>query len=179
MPGFNLFSGLNTKKFMDANSPVNDAELYRKALEKAVYGGVGQAYGQGLQGLQGYLSTAGPLADSGTRAALGARLASNLYGQAAGQVGQGYASYLGESLRARREQQYRLALMKAQAKANKKNFLASAAGGVAGFLSGGPLGAAVGYKFGGGGGGGGYFGNDFGGGRDFFSNDYGGRTGNA
>jgi len=120
--------GFKLKSFMDANSPLNDAELYRKALEKAAYGAVGPAFSQGLQGLEGYLSRAGPLADSGARAALSARLASNLYGGAARQVAGGYADYLGQSLRARKEQQYRLALMKAQKKMQGSNFL----GGIVG-----------------------------------------------
>ena len=122
---------------------LGEADLYRKALEKAAYGAVGPAFSQGLQGISGYLSHAGPLADSGARAALSARLASGLYGGAARQVAGGYSDYLSQALRDRRQFQYQLALQKAQKKAQQTG-LGGVLGGIAGTVLGGPFGGAAG-----------------------------------
>ena len=142
---------------------MGDADLYRQALEKSAYGALVPAFSRGIQGIQGQLSRMGPLADSGANAALTARLASNLYGGAASQVGQGYSAYLANLLQQRRQYNYQLALMKKQAKLGKKkplDYLAGAAGGAGGFLLGGPAGAAAGYGIGSNLGGGGTFGSD-------------------
>src|SRR5205809_2129116 len=101
-----LVRGFTPKYAAAEAQPFNDANAYGTALAKSEYGNAGRAYAQGLGGLQGYLSTQGPLGDSGARAALGARLASNIYGGAQSRIGQGYASYLAQALAARRAYNY-------------------------------------------------------------------------
>lgn len=130
---------------------LGEADLYRQALQKAAYGEAGRSLSSGLQGISGFLSTRGPLADSGAGAALSSRLAGNLYGGAANRVAGGYADYLRQSLTARRQYQYQLALLKAQQKAQQTG-LGGIAGGIAGGFLGGPGGAYLGSKLFGGGG---------------------------
>jgi hypothetical protein len=142
-----LQTGIKRQQQVEQDQLLGDAELYRKALEKAAYGAVGPAFSQGLQGISGYLSHAGPLADSGARAALSARLASGLYGRAASQVGQGYASYLGNLMQQQRNYKYQLALLKAQQKAQKTG-IGGILGGVGGTILGGPLGGYAGNYLG-------------------------------
>lgn len=136
-------AGLNNPRIQAAaQQPFTDAEAYRQALSKAAYGDIAPAFNQGVEGINAQLAGAGPLADSSARAALTSRLASGLYRNAANRVGQGYASYLGNALSARRNYNYQLALMKAQ----QPSFLQSVTGAVGG---------ALGGIFGRGGGGGG------------------------
>lgn len=117
---------------------LNEADMYRQALAKASYGEAGRAYGQGLGGLQGWLSTQGPLGDSGARAALGSRLATNVYGGAANRVAGGYADYLGQAMNARRQFKYQMALIKAQ---RQQTGLGGFFGGAVGAFAGPALGA--------------------------------------
>src|SRR5438105_1147472 len=51
----------------DILAPTN---LYRKQLEETVYGGAGRALSSGLQGINAWAAGAGPLGDSGARAAM-------------------------------------------------------------------------------------------------------------
>lgn len=130
---------------------LNQADQYRAALQKAAYGDAGQQYGQGINQITNYLAGAGPLADSGAATALRAKLASQIYGAAQGRINQGYASYLGNALNARRQYNYQRSLMQYQRNLNKPSMwsqIAGIAGGVGGALLGGPAGAAVGYGIG-------------------------------
>src|SRR6267142_6810830 len=110
----NAVQGVYNQNQAQDQQVLNEADMYRQALAKASYGEAGRAYGQGLGGLQGFLSTQGPLGDSGARAALGSRLAGQVYGGAASRVAGGYASYLANAMNARRQFRYQLALLKAQ-----------------------------------------------------------------
>jgi len=122
--------------------PFTDADSYRKALERASYEQAGRGLSTGLQGISGFLSTRGPLSDSGAAPALAARLAQGLYGGAANRVAGGYAQYLAQALSARRQYQYQLALLKAQKKMQQTG-IGGVLGGVAGAI-GGPFLGAVG-----------------------------------
>ena len=110
---------------------LGEADLYRQALQKASFGEAGRGLSSGLQGISGFLSTRGPLADSGAGAALSSRLAGNLYGQASNRVAGGYADYLKQAMNARRQYQYQLALLKAQQKAQQTG-IGGVIGGIAG-----------------------------------------------
>lgn len=141
----------NAQQAAEQKALLGDADMYRAALERATYQDAGRQYGAGLGQISGYLARSGPLADSGAATALRARLASNIYGAAAGRIGQGYAGYLGQSLAARRNFNYQKALLQYQKKLGKKSALsqlAGAAGGIGGALLGGPMGAAAGYSAG-------------------------------
>lgn len=138
---------------------LNEADMYRSALERAAYGDAGRQYGQGLGQISSYLAGAGPLADSGAATALRARLASGIYGQAAGRIGQGYASYLGNLMNQRRNFRYQQALLRLQQKLQPHTGIGGVLGGLAGTALGslaGGYGAALGGRLGAGIGGGGY-----------------------
>jgi len=126
------------------DAPFADADAYRTALSKAAYGDIAPAFTEGVQGINSQLAGMGPLADSSARAALTSRLASGLYRNASNRVGQGYASYLGNALSARRNYNYQLAIQKA----SQPNFGQSLLGAVGGIGRG-----LLGASFGGGNGG--------------------------
>jgi hypothetical protein len=116
---------------------IGQADMYRAALERAAYGDASSQYGEGLGGITNYLARSGPLADSGARRALQARLYSQIYGQARSRIGTGYAEYLKQILAARQGYNYQSALAAQQAKAQKKgplDYLVGAVGGVTGGL---------------------------------------------
>ena len=98
------------------NADINQANIYRKALEKAAYGDYGRDYGAGLNDITSYLARSGPLADSGAATALRARLASQLYGQAQSRIQGGYADYLRQLQMMRLQNQYQRDLLKYQKK---------------------------------------------------------------
>lgn len=131
---------------------MKEADLYRAALERAAYGDAGRQYGAGLGQITNYLAGAGPLADSGAATALRARLASQIYGAAAGRIGGGYADYLARALQAQRQYRYQRSLMKyakdQQGGGGVGGALGGLVGGVGGFLLGGPPGAVAGYGVG-------------------------------
>jgi hypothetical protein len=159
----NVLKRLQTVQGVEDQKILTEADLYRQALAKGAYGEAGRGLSSGLQGISGYLSSRGPLADSGAGAALSSRLAGGLYGQASNQVAGGYAQYLAKAMNARRQYQYQLALLKAQQKAQQTGF-GGVVGGIAGAALGGPLGGYLGSKLwggiGGGGGGGRYQASD-------------------
>jgi hypothetical protein len=136
---------------LDQQKIMGEADTYRSALEKAAYGDAGRNYGQGLGQITNYLARSGPLADSGAATALRYKLASSVYGGAQNRIQGGYAEYLRQLLQQRRQFEYQKQLMDYQKKLNKKgplDYLAGAAGGIAGFALGGPPGAAAGYGLG-------------------------------
>jgi len=115
---------------------VGEADIYRKALEKAEYGQLSRDLSQGNQGITNYLAGAGPLADSGVQNTLRTKLASQLYGAAQGRTQGGYASYLRELMGQRRNYEYQMKLQKqAQKAANRFDPLAFA-GAAASFIPG-------------------------------------------
>lgn len=129
--------------------PYGDANAYRAALEKATYGQLGNDLNSADAQITGQLARSG-MYDSGAAAALRARLATQLYGQAAGRVGNAYASYLAQSLAQRRAYAYQRALAKYQ-KSLQQTGIGGIVGGVAGGLVGsalGPFGAAAGTALG-------------------------------
>lgn len=125
-----------------------EADQYRQALQRATYQQLSPEFEQGLARITSGLAGAGPLADSGQASALRARLASGIYGQAAGRIGGSYADYLGSILKQRRGYNYQRQLMAYNKKLNKKGIGSTIAGGLAGglggFLGGGPAGAVAG-----------------------------------
>lgn len=123
--------------------PFNDANAYKQALMAAA----GEQVSAGLPGINSFLAGQGPLADSGARASLAARLA----GQAYGGVQSGYARYLADALARRRAYQYQTALLKYQ-KSLQQTGLGGILGGIGGSIIGGPVGGAIGTKILGGGG---------------------------
>lgn len=132
------------------------AAPYRAALEKASYRDAGLQYGAGMGQITNYLAGAGPMYDSGGATALRSKLASSIYGGAAGRIGNKYADYLAQIGHQRRQYQYQMALMKQQKKMQQTGFggvAGAIAGGALSFLGGGPAGAAAGNGLGGGGGG--------------------------
>lgn len=96
------------------NEVSGEADLYRKALEKAAYGQAGNEYSGGLNDITNFLARSGPLADSGAKLALQKRLYSQIYGQARNQIGMGYAQYLAQALAAQRNYKYQKAFAKLQ-----------------------------------------------------------------
>jgi hypothetical protein len=120
---------------------MGDANSYRQALLQ----GAGEGVSAGVGSINNYLAGAGPLADSGARAALSARLASGLYSG----VQTNYANYLAQAMRARQQYRYQAALQKAALKAQQTG-LGGVVGGIAGSVLGGPIGGAIGAKLGGG-----------------------------
>jgi uncharacterized protein (DUF697 family) len=124
-----------------------EADVYRKALEKAEYGQLGRDLSSGYGQIERQLAGMGPLADSGAGNALRAKLASTLYGAAQGRTSQGYADYLKQIMQSQRQFRQNQILQKQAQKAQKGSFLQDLAGIAGGFIPG--LGAL-------GGGGGGY-----------------------
>ncbi len=118
-----------------ANEPFADAEAYRRAVQQATYGALGPEFSQGLRQITGGLAGAGPLADSGAATALRSRLASDIYGRAAGRIGGSYADYLGNVLNQRRQYNYQRQLLAYQKKLNKRSTLGTL-GGIAGGIGG-------------------------------------------
>ena len=119
---------------------MSQADAYRAALERAAYGDAGREYGAGLDKVSRFLAGQGPMADSGGAVALRRNLYSDIYGKARSRIGQGYASYLGETLAARRRHLYQLQLQRLAAKQNKVSGaerIAGAFGGVSGAYGGG------------------------------------------
>src|SRR5690242_3607944 len=116
----------------------DQADIYgpANAYRQALLGAAGENVSQGIGSINNYLAGAGPLGDSGARAALSARLAASQYGG----VQTNYANYLAAALRARQQYRYQQALLKAQRKAQQTG-LGGIAGGVAGAFLGGPGGA--------------------------------------
>lgn len=140
-----------SKELGQRQGALGDANTYRAALERAAYQDAGAQYGQGLGNISQFLARSGPLADSGAATGLRARLASQVYGAAAGRIGGGYADYLGNALNQRRAYNYQRQLLAYQKKLGKKgplSSLAGIAGGIGGALLGGPPGAAAGYAAG-------------------------------
>jgi hypothetical protein len=113
--------------------------MYRAALERSTYQGLSPQFSQGLQQINSNLAGSGPLADSGYGNAMRSRLASQIYGQAQGQIGSGYASYLGNLLNQNRSYQQQRSLMQYQAKLNKPkpwDYLGAIVGGAGGAYGG-------------------------------------------
>lgn len=106
-----------------------DLSTYQTALQKALYGSLGPEFRQGLDSINSYLATQGPLFDSGARGKLASRLASNIYGKYAQGVSSGSADFISNYLRQRQLYNYQLALQKA---ANKKTGLGGVIGGLIG-----------------------------------------------
>lgn len=163
MPNAETTERRRLKREAYEQEPFRDANAYRIALEKAAYADAGRQYGAGLGDISSYLARSGPLADSGAGTALRARLASQIYGAAAGRIGGGYADYLRQAIQAQRNFRQQWLLMKRQRDLQQQQsgpgqFLGGALGAGVGFLAGGPYGAAAGYGAGSriGGGGGGY-----------------------
>jgi len=122
-----------------------DLDLYRTAAEKAAYAQLGPQFSQGLSAIQNFMARSGPLADSGARTALAARLGSRIYGQASGQIAGGVQDFIAQLLNQRRQFMYQQALEKQRQQASKTGF-GGVAGGIAGSLVGGPLGGYLGNK---------------------------------
>lgn len=130
---------------------LGEADQYKAALQRAAYSDAGAQYGQGLGDISNYLARSGPLADSGAGTALRMRLASQIYGGANQRIGQGYADFLGGSLRNRRNFLYQQALARMQQQ-QQKTGLGGILGGIGGAIGGpflGALGAGLGTKLGG------------------------------
>lgn len=124
-------SGLASKELAARRGLMAQADAYRQALARAVYGDFGQQYGAGLNQITSQLARSGPLADSGAATALRARLASQLYGQAQSKVLGGYADYLRQLQQQRMGFNYQKALLKYQRQQQGSNFgqtLAAGAG---------------------------------------------------
>ena len=124
---------------------VNQANVYRAALEKSAYGDFANQYGAGLNDITNYLARSGPLADSGAATNLRTKLAGQLYGQAQGRIQGGYADYLRQLQTMRLQNQYQRELLKYQKKLQGGgNPLGSIVGGALGAVTGGPVGAVTG-----------------------------------
>lgn len=117
----------------------DQTNLYRNNYQNAVYQSLGPQFQQGLSAITNNLAGAGPLADSGARMAMARQLGSQIYGQAAGQIGQGSADFLGNLLNQRMGYRYQSQLMRQQQQMNKPT-----AGDVAGGLIGTGIGAFTG-----------------------------------
>jgi hypothetical protein len=129
----------------DTNAIMGDADIYRKALEKAAYGDAGQEYGAGLKGVTDYLAGSGPMADGGAGTALRTKLYSDIYGKARSKVQGGYSEYLAQLLQQRRNFIYQQRLAELMKKGG------TGVGGVVGGLAGsflGPFAGAVGKGLG-------------------------------
>lgn len=142
--GAKLQAKLNAQDQADIYGPAN-------AYKAALMGAAGEQVSAGVPQINSYLAGAGPLADSGARAALAARLSGKAYGG----VQTGYAQYLAALLRARQAFRYQSALLKQQRQAQQTG-IGGVLGGIGGAVLGGPIGGAIGSKILGGGGGGGY-----------------------
>jgi hypothetical protein len=119
-----------------------EAEVYRRALEKASYGDVGRDYSQALSGLTNYFAGAGPIADSGASVGLRGKLAAQMYGAAQGRTQSGYADYLKQAMNQRQQFRYQQMLQKQQQKAQSGFNPLSFLGAAASFIPG--IGPAVG-----------------------------------
>lgn len=159
---------------MQTAEDMRDIDQYRGTVEKAAYGAINPALQGGYASINNYLAGAGPLADSGAGAALKARLASSIYGEAAGRVQSGVSDLVGNIINKRRDFQNQLALLKYQKKLQSTGpggALGGFIGGIAGSAAG-PIGASIGAKLGGGlmgGGSGGYYSSL----SDYYGNLYG------
>lgn len=118
----------------------SQADLYRKYAEKATYGQLGPEFRSGINSITNYLSGAGPMADSGFKNALMARLAGDIYNRASGQIGSSTADFLRRLLEQRQAWRYGSQSQDKQNEANKKGFgdyAAQAVGAAAGAYAGG------------------------------------------
>jgi len=116
---------------------LGEAGQYRSALEKSAFSDAGAQYGQGIRGISNYLARSGPLADSGAKTALRARLASQVYGGARSKILGSYADYLRSLQSQRRQFNYEKELLRYQKDLNKKGPLDYLAGFGGGLLGGG------------------------------------------
>ena len=139
-PGkYGEISGHAVRELQARSAQTRNADIYRRAVESATYGQLGPQFAEGLNRITNRFAGMGPLADSGAFNTTRARLASDIYGRASGQVGGQYADYLGSMMGQRQQYQYQSDLLQQQLKAQKKkwyDYLAQVGGSAAGAYAG-------------------------------------------
>jgi hypothetical protein len=126
-------SGLAARELASRRGLSSEANAYRAALERATYQQLSPKFSQGLSAITRHLAGGpSPLADSGYANALRSQLGSQIYGQAQGQIGSNYASYLRDLYGGKRNFSYQKQLMQQQRRLNQPNFWETAAGALGG-----------------------------------------------